>query len=73
MVLLSFFIFIIASSLYTQSTFDTNNNKIQLWFIKQNYQGDGSINIMFSIENTGTEESCFVPSDILERSIDFEL
>ena len=73
MVLLPFFIFIIASSLYTQSTFDTNNNKIELSFIKQNYQGDESINIKFSIENTGTEESSFVLSDILDQSIDFEL
>lgn len=59
--------------MYTQSTFDTNNNKIEISFIKQNYQGDESINIKFSIENTGTEESSFVLSDILDQSIDFEL
>lgn len=73
MVLLFFLTFIMTSSLHTQSTFDTNNNNIDISFIKQNYQGDESIGIAFSIENRGTEESSFVLSDVLDQSINFEL
>ena len=73
MVLLFFLTFMISSSLYTQSTFNTNDNSIEISFIKQNYQGDESIDIEFSIKNKGTQESFFVLSDILDQSINFEL
>lgn len=58
---------------YAQINFSSINNRVNLSFVKQNFQGDEAIEVQFSIRNIGSSESEFILSDILNQSIHFEL